>query len=533
MSILNSASSKSVYRGYEYYKNSNVISCIQISDYEYEGYVKGTNKEPYHVIINTKHPRKSSCDCPFANGNTTCKHMVSLFFTVSPEDLRDYEDWYESDYDDEYEEDDYYENYTNYEYDYYDDYDYKENYNRKKTKFIKPIFFDGMIKSFVDKLSEQELRRILIEELNKDEEHTFISYLKDEYNKYINDKNSIYGILEALNKKLYKMAHNYDYNYNNYEELFLPKKEQDIIVMEYKRNENVKEVIDNMFLNPELSAYDDYKWFAMLYKTENNEIKINRYIQKLESFFDTLKHYSIKNTIPKSNVLIMIDILKEYNIEERAENLVKNCRYPEYVDYIINNEEDIKKLYKCFKNCVEEKRFLNYECIAKVFYKFYEITGDDEIYDENIYYSFLSNKDISYLKCLKFSSKFDYYIDRLLNTTKDVIILEKIYIVLDKKDELFKLLFNKQNEHRLIANIEFLKDEYTEELLKYFKNNFYEIISREKNRQAYHKACYYVSAISRLNNGKELVDNLISELRNSEYSKRSALFDEIYKVMNE
>ncbi len=39
MSILNSASGKSVYRGYDYYKEGNVISHTQLSDFEYEGEV--------------------------------------------------------------------------------------------------------------------------------------------------------------------------------------------------------------------------------------------------------------------------------------------------------------------------------------------------------------------------------------------------------------------------------------------------------------------------------------------------------------
>lgn len=163
MSILNSASSRSVYRGYDYYKNGNVISYIQLSDFEYEGDVQGTNKEPYHVMINTKHPKSSSCDCPFANGNTICKHMVALFFAVSPEDLKDYEDWSENDYEDEYEEDeeDYYE-------DYYDEYDRYGNYNRYKSDFIKPIFFDEILSNFVNNLSEEKIKDILIEELKKE-----------------------------------------------------------------------------------------------------------------------------------------------------------------------------------------------------------------------------------------------------------------------------------------------------------------------------------------------------------------------------
>lgn len=54
MSILSSASSRTVYRGFDYFKEGNVISHIQLSDFEYEGEVQGTNKTPYHVMINTK-----------------------------------------------------------------------------------------------------------------------------------------------------------------------------------------------------------------------------------------------------------------------------------------------------------------------------------------------------------------------------------------------------------------------------------------------------------------------------------------------
>lgn len=48
MSILNSASNRTVYRGYDYYKEGNVISHIQLSDFEYEGEVQGTKKR--HIM---------------------------------------------------------------------------------------------------------------------------------------------------------------------------------------------------------------------------------------------------------------------------------------------------------------------------------------------------------------------------------------------------------------------------------------------------------------------------------------------------
>lgn len=55
----------------------------------------------------------------------------------------------------------------------------------------------------------------------------------------------------------------------------------------------------------------------------------------------------------------------------------------------------------------------------------------------------------------------------MIKNTKDIIALEKIYIFLDNKEELFKLLFNQKNEFRLMANIEILKDDYNDQVLNY------------------------------------------------------------------
>ena len=132
---------------------------------------------------------------------------------------------------------------------------------------------------------------------------------------------------------------------------------------------------------------------------------------------------------------------------------------------------------------------------------------------------------------MKNSSRFDYYIDKLLNNTKDVIALEKIYLFLNKKEELFHLLLTKENEYRLIANIDNLKDEYNNEILSYLKARFYEVVEIEKSRENYRRATIYIKGISMLNNGEELVNNFINELKKSNYSKRTALFDEIYNAI--
>lgn len=526
MSILNSASSRSVYRGYDYYKEGNVISHTQLSDFEYEGEVQGTNKLPYHVMINTKHPKSSSCDCPFANGNTICKHMVALFFAVSPEDLKDYEDWSENYYEDEYEEDDedYYDDY--YEYDRYG------NYNKHKSEFIRPIFFDELLSNFVNNLSKEELKSILTSELKKDEEYTFNNYLKREFQKYSLDKNNIHGILGKINNSFHKLSHDYDYNNKDYTVNLLSKHEKEKISRVYDTSKELKTNIDKVILNPEIATYDDYKWIASFYKNKNIKNEIDNYTKKLESFFDTLKHYSIKNSIPKSNVLITIYLLNDYSLKETAELLVKNCKYPEFVNYVIENSNNCDELYKYFNNTVENQKYINKEYIPKVYYNFYLELLDDEIYNQYLYYDFLYSKDIIDLKSLKLTSNFNYYINKMIKNTKDVIMLERVYLFTNDKEKLFKLLFKKENEYRLMANIEYLKDDYNDEILKYLKKRFYEILEVEKSRQNYKKATTYVGAIYKLENGKEVVNELINELKNSEYSKRIALFDEINKAIN-
>ncbi len=75
------------------------------------------------------------------------------------------------------------------------------------------------------------------------------------------------------------------------------------------------------------------------------------------------------------------------------------------------------------------------------------------------------------------------------------------------------------------------KDDYNNEILTYLKSRFYEVVESEKSRENYRRASFYVKGISMLNNGEKLTNNFINELKNSKYSKRTALFDEIYNAI--
>ena len=98
MGLIEMASGSSVWRGMDYYERKMVCSWKKSGEEAYDGVVSGSEGNKYSVHIDKVHPRKSSCNCPFAEGRRIiCKHMIALLFTSEPkaaEDfLRQVEEW--------------------------------------------------------------------------------------------------------------------------------------------------------------------------------------------------------------------------------------------------------------------------------------------------------------------------------------------------------------------------------------------------------------------------------------------------------
>ena len=91
MGIIQSASGNSCWRGLDYYKEKRVIKLKKINDFEYSSVVKGTSE--YNVHLNIKHPRKSYCNCPFADGKKIiCKHIVATYFSAIPQEAVNFQE---------------------------------------------------------------------------------------------------------------------------------------------------------------------------------------------------------------------------------------------------------------------------------------------------------------------------------------------------------------------------------------------------------------------------------------------------------
>lgn len=146
MGVISVASSVSVWRGYEYYKSKKVKNFKQISDCEYEGQVEGSNGL-YNVFLDINHVRKSTCDCPHANGKRIiCKHIVALYFEIFPEEAVNYLELLE-------------ENEREAE-------EYERKLERKLHKYI-------------NSLSKDELREALLEVLYDSPEWIYERFIRD------------------------------------------------------------------------------------------------------------------------------------------------------------------------------------------------------------------------------------------------------------------------------------------------------------------------------------------------------------------
>lgn len=521
MSILTSASSSSVNRGYDYFREGKVNNINQLNDYEFEGYVDGSQDKPYYVKINIKHPKKSYCDCPHANGNITCKHMTALFFAVSPEEVEDYESWLYSSYAEEEEyEDDFDEDYG--------DYDAYEN-----LKFEKPLFFDVVLNNYINSLNEKQLRNVLFEALKQDERKTYELFLKQNYNAFLKSGNDDLLFLENLNKKINELTDYINYDYDDFSKKIFTSKEKEKIAELYK-NESLKMVMDKILLNEKLAVYEDYNWISTFYKKNMNSKDIYEFTSLLENYFNSLKHYSIRNNEPKANVLINIYLLKKCSLDEEANLIFKNAKYLKFVEYVIYHSNDVKKLYNKYLSLIEKDYVKHREFIPDILYYFLDFIDyeDKNMKITHYLYSYLCLKDVMYLKILNMDLSKNEIISMIENKTKDITLLTQLYAFFDEKSKLWNLLNNSKYQYKLIDNIDVLKDKYNKELYNYFINEFYDTLKEGKNRDVYHEASKYLKAISKLNDGQEYISNIINDLKNSDYQKCVALFDEINKALD-
>lgn len=145
MSILTLSSNRSLWRGYQYYVDNLVSNINKINDTEFNAEVSNGEDKIYQVHLDITHPRKSTCNCPYADGRMIiCKHKIATYFTIFSEEARAYIEEVEA-----------YEEESEKRY---------QTYLKEQEKHFQEI------KNYVYHLSKQELREQLINCLISEED---------------------------------------------------------------------------------------------------------------------------------------------------------------------------------------------------------------------------------------------------------------------------------------------------------------------------------------------------------------------------
>ena len=88
MEILYMCNATTNIRGYYYYKKGFVKELKQLDENIYTSVISGTYN--YNVILNLNNLRKCSCSCP--HKVKICKHVMATYYTVFPEEAKQYEE---------------------------------------------------------------------------------------------------------------------------------------------------------------------------------------------------------------------------------------------------------------------------------------------------------------------------------------------------------------------------------------------------------------------------------------------------------
>ena len=315
---------------------------------------------------------------------------------------------------------------------------------------------------------------------------------------------------------------NYEYSLIN--------KENKKYLLNNINNEDVRKYLNKLLMDIRIYAYNDNLYFINLVKKIFTKERIHKLINDLNGYLALLKDMGVKS-LPKSNVLISIYELDDNkDINRIVDSMIRNIKYGEYVKYIIDKYNDIDGLFETFTNKIKNVRYK--DKISEAYELFYLKTNNKKAKELANYYGFMNNYNLVDLdELVTYEDFMDVYYPKLINSNKEYII-KNVYTKLDKKKELYEYLAAKNDIRGLCFYASFLDEKYHDELLEIFKEKAYEKLEIANNRDEYKDVAYYVRAIKDLNNGNELVDNFIDELRNDDrYKRRSALFDEIQMML--
>lgn len=476
-------------RGLEYCKEGRVIE-LNVEDKNVTAIVTGNND--YYVMLNLDSPKGSRCSCPYAKDGHMCKHIAATYFALFEEEANAFEkEISKSQYDYRDEEDDYF--YM----DHFDDEDYYAD-AEENNFFIKPLFYDELLDDFLNELNEEELRKILRTELNKNEKLTYFNYLEEHYNniKKVNE----YDPKIMLDELYTLISINTKNGYWSQDFLSFSFSEKEMINKLYFDYPYYHERLKDILLNEKFLIHSASNYVVNFYLDKLCESELRELDEVLLNLLKELKKTNISGSKSKSNLLINSYIIKkhlmELDLDFISESLIKNAKYKEYIFFVINEVEDKHKLFKEYLLKLETLNSYNKIETVDALEFLYDNTKNNAILKWKYFYDVLFKENINSIQKLKEFKDFDVLLNKIIDRCKKDYLLEKIFISLDMKKELFELYYNKQVDYKLIEHAKYLSTDYKEELVEYFKERFLKFVENATKKDEYYDVCKYIKGIA-------------------------------------
>ncbi len=556
-------------RGAEYHQDGRV-SLIQKEEQIIEAEVEGT--ECYHVSIELSGEEVAymTCDCPYAEDGSNCKHMAAVLFQME-------EELSNSDFDDEEDE--------------YEDEPSALSWQEKCKKQREQVI------ELVNNISEAEVRELLVNQVLVNESlrnnlelkymahmnHEVMTALKREL-KTITEDNSYRGFVD--------WQHAYDFT----SELrhFLESRVKFLIERNYL--EQAFELTNMVFHCVGTIDMDDsgggstevaddcYEcWKLILEKSdEKQKAKMEEWFKRHQSGYviDFIEEYLLEflseefltkdlicEKIKELDELIADckeshECVKLYSTHYGYEDVILkrieymrmlNCTEAEIIEFRQNNRQfltvreleireaiDDEQYEKAIQLLLESKKFDEaYPQLVKKYSEqlidLYCRCGDTERYCEELQ-SHLENyyqKDLNYFRMLKMevgrSENWETIVNRILDTNQNLHFVCEILNEEKRYEELMARIQKDNNIYLLDKFEKNLRKALPNAVVALYKRYVLEEVGRVSDRNGYRGLMKYLQKIAKCEGGKEVATNIAQQWR-VEYKRRSAMMDELRKI---
>lgn len=488
-----------LYRGKDYYNEDRILDIWCQNDL-IVAYIDGSEIYKVELKVNDEKLDNFYCSCPYSeNGEYMCKHIAAVLCYLKENDIPEL-----------------------------------EVLNSKQIKQEKDV---SKLSQIYDEM-QHELRKI-------SDRNDFVNYYNGRY--FVDLISNVSGYIDDFidNDEYDKAFELIKYTYGFIKDTFMDGSNGEYQDSFYLINESASKLLYNdeyfdIFLKytqdiASGSALGDFSdaplhSFILYVHDKDSAKEVVKILDEIE-----LNAYGIF----VSQVLDKIALTYDYIDKSAAIKLCyKNIGYYGVEDLLIEylkKDNKIDEIIRILKNDIQNqvRKYSAYDKLLAIYDEYNRLEEKKKILPEVIIETnhFHRYKE---LKSMCNKSEWKALKKKIISKIKpnNSSILEKIYMEENEADKLFELLKENPSMQRLDAYQDVLKDNYSKELLNFYKPQILDQAKRASDRKWYHELCYYIGRMKELDNSEDFIFDMLKEMYPNYRSKR-AFKEEITSALSE